>query len=284
MLAGVALGVGFVRRERRTAAPLVDLALFSSRSFSAGTAAAALTSFVMFGLLFAVPLYVQGVRGLDAQGVGLRLLPLVAGMVVTALPGQRLVPRLGARVVVGAGMVLLAAALALGATTTRTDGDALALTWVALAGAGLGLSLPTAMGAALGELDEAASGTGSAVIQALRMVGGSFGAAILGATLNAGYRAWLPTGSAPLTGLPGEATAAVRDGLSAAAEVAQALHAPEVLDAARSAFVSGMDTTLWVCAGLTLAGGLTAAAFLPGRHRPGHGEAAGSEHERIAAS
>jgi len=57
-----------------------------------------------------------------------------------------------------------------------------------------------------------------------------------------------------------------------------------VLDAARSAFVSGMDTTLWVCAGLTLAGGLTAAAFLPGRHRPGHGEAAGSEHERIAAS
>src|SRR5262245_57660700 len=142
-LGGALALAAFVLWERRVEAPLVDLRLFRSRAFTWGTTLSSIVSFVMFGLLFAVPLYFQVVRGTDAQGSGLRLLPLIAGMLVGGAFADRLVARAGAPPVAAFGLVLLAAALALGATTAVATGDARALAWIALAGLGLGLVLPT---------------------------------------------------------------------------------------------------------------------------------------------
>jgi DHA2 family multidrug resistance protein-like MFS transporter len=93
-LLGLACIAAFVAWEswltRRGAEPLVDLELFRSRSFSSGVILAAVGVFGMFGVLFTLPQYLQAVMGLDAQGAGLRYLPAIAGILVGAIPADRL--------------------------------------------------------------------------------------------------------------------------------------------------------------------------------------------------
>jgi len=267
---GLAVGVAFVARERRTANPLVDLRLFRDRGFAAGSALASVLSFVMFGLMFAVPQFAQGVLGADAQGAGVRFLPLIGGMLVASLAGGRLAPRAGPRVVVGAGLLVTAGALALGAGTTVTSGDAHLALWTTLAGVGLGLALPTSIDAAMAALGEAA-GTGSAVVQALRMVASSLGAAVLGSVMAARYRTALP----PLDDLPTPAATAVRSGLQGALTVAREAGLPDLAAGAREAFTSGL-TAMLVCAAVVAALGAALAALLPGR-RAARGPAAAAD-------
>ena len=92
--AGVVLLAAFVAWERRVRTrrgqALIDLSLFTSAGFTWGTVLTTLVSFALFGILFAMPLYFQDVRGLDALGSGLRLLPMIGGMVVGMIGGSRL--------------------------------------------------------------------------------------------------------------------------------------------------------------------------------------------------
>src|SRR5262249_47257386 len=92
LVAGVAALAAFVAWERRVARsgqPLVDLTLFRSASFTWGTILTTLVSFALFGLLFAMPLYFQDVRGLDALASGVRLLPMIGGMMAGLVIGGR---------------------------------------------------------------------------------------------------------------------------------------------------------------------------------------------------
>jgi hypothetical protein len=282
MITGVALGALFVAWQRRAPVPLVDLRLFSSRDFAGGAAVASLVSFVMMGLLFALPIYVQGVHGLDAQATGLRLLPLIGGMLLTAMPSGAFAQRYGARVVVVTGMLLLAAGLAWGATTGLGDGNWASAGWTLVCGAGLGLTLPTAMDAALGVLSDESSGTGSAVLQAMRMVGSSFGAAVLGSVLNAGYRSHLD-GSGALDGLPTAVAGAAQDSVLAAVTVADRLGLTPLLHVARSSYVSGMDLMLWAAAALGVAGALLGALAMAGQRGQAVSDEAGLKHEPDSA-
>jgi MFS transporter, DHA2 family, multidrug resistance protein len=75
---------------RRGVRPLIELSLFRSAGFTWGTALATLVSFAMFGIFFAMPLYFQEVRGVNAMGSGLRLLPMIGGMVIGMIGGTRL--------------------------------------------------------------------------------------------------------------------------------------------------------------------------------------------------
>src|SRR4030095_7250133 len=93
MLGGAFALVAFVIWERRVAAPLVDPGLFRSRAFTWGAALSSIVSFLMFRLLFAAPLYFQVVRGADAQGSGILLLPLIAGMLAGGGVVDSLAPR-----------------------------------------------------------------------------------------------------------------------------------------------------------------------------------------------
>lgn len=279
VLVGAASVGFFVAWERRVPAPLVDLRLFRSRDFAGGSAVAALMSFVMMGLLFALPLGVQVVHGLDAQGTGLRLLPLIGGMLLTAMPSGTLVRRLGARVVLSAGMLVLAIGLAWGATVGVGAGSWGSAAWTLVCGAGLGMALPTAMDAALGALPNEAAGTGSAVLQATRMVGSSFGAALLGSVMNAGYRNELGS-SGTLAGLPASAADAARNSVLAAVTVADRLHQTPLLHAARSAFESGMERMLWVAVSLSIGGAVLGALVMAGQRVVRTGQEGRSVHER----
>jgi DHA2 family multidrug resistance protein-like MFS transporter len=260
--------------ERDTSVrPLVELALFRSAGFTWGTILTTLVSFAMFGLFFAMPQYFQEVRGVDAMGSGLRLLPMIGGMVIGMISSTRLAsprkaadgsvgapPRASAKALVAMGFAIMAAGLAAGATTTTGSSTGFAAAWFAVAGLGLGLAMPQAMNAALSALSAERSGSGSALISAMRQVGATIGVAVLGTVLGSVYSSHLD-----LTGLPPAVAATAKSGVVEGVAVAHATGSASLLDSVRAAFVQGMDTMLWVCGGVALASAILALLFLPRR-------------------
>ncbi|HWC81109.1 MAG TPA: MFS transporter [Pseudonocardiaceae bacterium] len=258
LLIGVVFAAIFVVTQRRSAHPLVDLALFRSKGFTWGTVLATVVSFAMFGMLFALPQYFQSVNGASTLITGLRLLPMIGGMLIGVRIADRVVRRAGDKVVVAIGFGLMAAGLALGTATTTATGYGLTATWLALMGAGLGFAMPTAMNAAMSPLSAERGGVGSALLMALRQVGGAIGVAVLGAVLGAVYR-----GGLELTGLSTAIAAPVRDSVNTGVASAEKLGSARLLDTVRVAFTHGMDAMLWVSAGLAALGVLIAVLFLP---------------------
>jgi MFS transporter, DHA2 family, multidrug resistance protein len=254
-----------------TIRPLIELRLFRSAGFTWGTILATLVSFAMFGIFFAMPLYFQEVRGVNALGSGLRLLPMIGGMIVGMIGGTRLAsprrgpdglrePMVSAKALVTVGFAIMAAALAVGATTSVSSGTGFAAAWFAVFGLGLGLAMPQAMNAAIGALSAEGSGAGSALISAMRQVGATIGVAILGTVLNSVYR-----GHLDVTGLPAAVANAAKSSVVAGVAIADRLGSAALLDSVRHAFVVGMDTMLWICGGIALVSAILAVLFLPRR-------------------
>ena len=265
MIAGLVVLVGFFLWERWLSRrpggqPLVDLDLFRSASFTWGVILAATAILAMIGVLFTMPQFFQGVLFTDAMGSGLRLLPLIGGLVVGAVPADRVARVVGSKITVALGFALLAAGMLLGATTGVGSSDGFIAAWMALVGVGMGLALATAASAALSELPQERSGVGSAVMQAIQKVGAPFGAAILGSVLSSAYQARLN-----LAGLPPVVANVVKESLFGGVAVALKLGSAPLLASVRTAFVHGMDISLVVAAGIAAAGFVLALAFLPGR-------------------
>ncbi len=264
VVGGVVLLAGFFLWERWLGRrpggrPLIDLALFRSGVFTWGVILQATGGLAMIGVLFTMPQFFQGVWGTDAMGSGLRLLPLIAGLVVGAVPADRLARLVGAKLTVALGFALLAAGLGLGSQTAVDSSDTFVWAWMALVGAGIGVALATAASAALSQLPAERSGVGSAVMQALQKVGGPFGSAIMGSVLISAYQ-----GRLDVAGLPPAAAHVARQSLFGGLAVAGQLHSAALEGAVRTAFVHGLDVALVVSAGIAVAGLVLALAFLPG--------------------
>src|SRR6266545_2476986 len=244
MAGGAVVLAGFAGWERRlarsrTSQPLIDLGLFGA------------------------PQYFRAVLGVDPMGAGVRLLPLIGGMIVGLAAGDRISRKAGAKITVAVGFAAAAVGLAIGASTGIHDGSGFAVTWLAIAGFGTGVVLPAAMNAALSQLTGERSGVGSALISAVRQVGGTFGVAVLGSVLNSAYRSRLH-----LAGLPAQAADAVRDGVASGAAAAHELGSTAVLAMVQAAFVHGMDVLLAVSAGIAAVSVVLALVFLPDRAGP----------------
>ncbi|NUT32817.1 MAG: MFS transporter [Hamadaea sp.] len=255
LLALAAFGV----RQARAAYPMLDLALFRDRGFLWGAIATTVASFAMMGMLFVVPQYLSAAMGNDALGIGVRLLPLIGGMIVGARSGTRVAERLGARVVVPAGLAIGAIGLALGALTAPGDRYGWAALWFTVLGAGLGLAMPTAMDTVLAGLPEDRTGVGSGAVQSMRQVGGALGVAILGSLLSTVYADRLDTSALP----PDVATPAEESVLVAVQIPGLGGPAGEAV----GAFVAGMSRVLGVSAALVLAGAVLCGVFLPSARR-----------------
>jgi EmrB/QacA subfamily drug resistance transporter len=261
--AGLVLLVTFFLWEyllgrRPNGQPLVDLTLFRSAPFTWGIILMAILVLAMTGVLFTLPQYFQGVQGADAMGSGLRLLPLVGGMIVGVAPAARLAELLGAKITVAIGFLLDAIGLSIGSTTTANSGDGFIALWMAIIGLGLGITFATAASAALSQLSQERAGVGSAVMQALQKTGGPFGAAILGSVLSTAYVAQLH-----LTGPAAAAASTVKSGLFGGIAVAGKLQSAALLSMVRGAWVDGMDVSLLVGAGIAAVGVLLTLVFLP---------------------
>ncbi|WP_407566312.1 MFS transporter [Streptomyces sp. 184] len=261
-----------VLRERRAARPMLDLELLANRAFRWNAVVAVLATFVMAGLLFVLPQYLQTVLGNDPFGTGLRLMPLMAGLLVTARAAPALMARFGSRVVVSAGMAVFAFAMLLGSRTDVADGYGYTAVWLTVTGFGLGFALVPTMDAALGALPASRAGSGTGLLTTLRQVGGAIGVALLGSLLNGVFTDRLETG-----GVPGAAAEKARESVVAAHTVAERLGAPRLAESADSAYVHGMGLALLVCGIAALLTAVVTAVRLPDDRR---GEKDGSGQEK----
>ncbi|MGC0400900.1 EmrB/QacA subfamily drug resistance transporter [Streptomyces sp. SAI-126] len=263
LTASVLLIAALVLRERRIQRPMLDMALLTHRGFLLNTTAATLVNFILSGLLFVLPPFLQAVLGHDALGTGVRLLPMMGGLLLASRLAPKVVARFGARATVSAGLVVLAFAGLLGSRTTVDSGYGFVALWLSLTGFGFGVSLIPAMNGALSALPRDRAGSGSGLLMTMRQVGGAIGIALLGSLLAGVFRDRLD-----VTGLPAGAADTAGESVVAAHMVAQHTGSVELLASANSAYVHGMGVVLLVCGIAALVAALLAAAFLPGTPRP----------------
>jgi EmrB/QacA subfamily drug resistance transporter len=260
LVAGVALLTAFVRHERRHSHPIVNLALFADSRFRWGTLVAVFVNFVVTGALFVVPQYLEAVLGNDAFDTGLRVLPLIGGLMAAATVSDSLVSRLGARTIVPAGLLIVAAGSLLGASTEISDGYGFAALWLALTGLGFGLTVVPATTLVMESLPDDHSGTGTSLLETVQQLGAVIGVAGLGSLLGYGYLHRIDT-----DGLPAQAADAARDSVAGANAVAGQLHDASLAASAHEAFVHGMSLVLTVGGAMALVAAVLAALFMPGR-------------------
>jgi MFS family permease len=265
LLGGFLLIVAFVVWQFRTRVPLVDLNLFRNRRFALSTVAFTIVGFAMTGVLFVLSPYLQVVQGNDAQGTGIRLLPLIAAMMVGAIGSDWLSKRLGAKVMVSGGMLGIAAGMLVLSRAGVDTGFGLVAIALALIGLSIALTMIPALDAILGALPAGETGAGSALTRAIQNVGASLGVAVMGSILNSAYQSHL---SGQLAGLPAAAQVAAQTSVAVAAAVSRHLPGPlgeRLLRAAETAYSQGMSEVLVATAGLLVVGAVLMALFLPAR-------------------
>ena len=261
LVGGALVLVAFLVWERRLrrAVPVFDYAVWADPRFRWGAVGATIASLTLFGLMFVTPQYFRAVLGSDALGTGLRTLPMVAGLLVSMRGSMLLLRRVRPRTLAAGGFALTAVGLAIGATTAVDSGFARCAVWTALVGLGFGAALFASQNQALMSLPRQRAASGSALIQAMRQGGSVLGIAALGAILNGAYRSRVGDLS-----VPDGAHAAVVDSPQAGITVAERVGDPTLTHGVQSAFVHGMDATLWVSVVVAVVGALAMWWRLPG--------------------
>lgn len=196
LVAGVALMVAFVRRCLRQDDPMLAVGLFADPVFRSGVLTALASSTAMIALLFVGSQWLQLVQGWTPLLAGVALLPMALGGLVGPPLAPAVAARFGARTVVVAGLVVLAAGLLVLGVLPRPmpyAGIALALLLVGFGTAALGLASALIMGAA----PTHQAGSAAAVEEMSYEVGGVLGVAVLGSLAGLVYRAGLPAGAPP---------------------------------------------------------------------------------------
>ncbi|ROQ82395.1 EmrB/QacA subfamily drug resistance transporter [Streptomyces sp. CEV 2-1] len=254
---GAVLLALLVLRERKAVRPMLDMSLLRQRPFLLSALAATLVMFVMAGLMFILPGYLQAVLGNDAFGTGVRMLPMMGGLIVAAKAGGPVTARFGARATMSAGLIVLAFAALLGSRTTVDSGYGFTALWLSVAGLGFGFAVVPAMDAALGTLPADRAGSGSGLLMTVRQTGSALGIALLGSLLAGTYSGRLDT-----TGVPAAAADTAGDSVVAAHAVAARLGAQRLADSADAAYVHGMSLVLLVIAATALVSALLVGAFL----------------------
>jgi predicted MFS family arabinose efflux permease len=180
---GAALLIAFPFVEKRTAAPVIDLKLFKSATFTAGGTIVALQNMAMYPLLFQLPIFFDKVRGLGARSMGQALLALTVAMMAGSIAGGRLSELIGVRV-----QVLLASLMALcglwwvhDLAQVMTPREV--VPGLILIGAGIGLTSPPSQAAAMSSAPREHAGMAGGVLASMRYLGGVAGTAALGALL-----------------------------------------------------------------------------------------------------
>jgi DHA2 family multidrug resistance protein-like MFS transporter len=283
ILAGLVVGVGFVRRQRTLADPVIDVGLFRITSFNAALATNFLAIFVAVGYFLFVAQYLQLVVGLSPLEAGLWSLPSAFGFIIGSQLAPRVLHRVRPALVIGGGLLLSAIGLALLTQVGVSGGLPALVAGSVVISLGLapvfGLTTELIVGSAPPERAGAASGISETGAE----LGGALGIAIMGSIGVAIYRADLAD-RLPAD-VPAGAAAIARDTLGSAVAVAAELPAQlgaAVLEGAREAFVQGMQLSSAIAA--VVAVGLAILALRILRDAPAPSEAdADTELETVAA-
>ncbi|WP_370678896.1 MFS transporter [Comamonas sp. GB3 AK4-5] len=253
LVAGTALLGVFVRRQRRSAHPLLDLSLFGNPGFSMAVLTALVSSAALLGMELVFSQRLQLVEGYSPLEAGLAIVPLPLAAFVAGPIAGRLLHRWGSGPLLARALLL--SGLGMGGYWLVHQG---ATHWQALSLAVLGLGIGAAMTAASATILMSASaeraGMAASVEEVSYELGGALGVTLMGSLLSAVY-AWqlhLPTD----TTLPAMVRDSLDEALLAAEQLPHSVAEPLVL-AAQTAFDHGYTAVLLTATALLLLAAVT---------------------------
>lgn len=262
--AGVTLTAAFAYVELRTRHPLLDVRLFTVPEFGTGAGAITIMFLVMFGFFYLAMQFMQLVMGYSPLRTAFALSPLAIPMLVLSPLSSWYLPRLGLRVVVLAGMILLSAGL-LCLRLVHLESTYWDLAWPLLVvSLGIGLFTAPTTSAIMSSTPDDKQGVASAVNDTTREIGAALGIALTGSLLAAGYSRDI---TPALGTLPPMVRDTVHGSLAGATAVATRMGpgGDQLLHLARLAFLHAMGSTLLVLATVTATAGVLIACWAPGR-------------------
>jgi EmrB/QacA subfamily drug resistance transporter len=251
----VAALAGFAVAERRSVEPMVDFQFFRSRSFLGANVVAFIVSFAMLAMFFFLALYMQNVKGYSPLEAGVRFLPSTAVIIVIGPIAGRLADRIGPRPLMTLGLLLTAGSLFWqGHLTTDTSYGLLVGAFV-LMGLGMGLVMSPMSTAAMNAVEQTKAGVASGILSMSRMVGGTFGVAVMGALITA-------LGKSKLHDLLPALPAGQRDTLAESLGAGGTQVSGQIGDAVQQAFVSALNDGLRMASVVAAIGAALAWALI----------------------
>ncbi len=268
LAAGAVILGGFVWWELHYSSPMLDMRFFKNPRFTAASVAIALTFFSLFGSLFVLTQYLQSVHGYSPLKAGALLIPQALVLMVVAPVSAGVVQRLGNKVVVGFGLLVVALSLASFVLLTATSPlwEVIALTM--LMAFGMGNVMAPATDSIMGSLPREKAGVGSAMNDTTRQTGGAIGVAVLGSILASKFRGTITTDGASHH-LPAAVIAAAKSDVGTALRVAHspvgAPYASTLTAIAKHGFVTSFHVAAVVGAVVLLLAAAGVFAWLPAR-------------------
>ena len=258
----VAALAGFALIEQRVRVPMLDFRFFSSKAFLGANLVGFLVTFAMFAVFFFITLYMQNVKGYTPLEAGVRFLPSTLVIVAVSPLSGRLVDRTGARTPIVVGSLLLTSSLVWMSFLTQTSAYWFLLVPFLLMGFGMGLVMSPMTTAAMNAVHVNQAGGASGILSMNRMIGGTFGVALLGAIITA-------IGRSRLQDLLPQATPAqidrLADGLGSGAAPPGA--SATVSNAATDAFIHALAGGMRFAAVFAFAGAIVALATISRRSK-----------------
>ena len=262
IIAGLGIGILFVRRQRTLEHPLIELGLFRVPAFSASLATYTLGTLVAFGVYIFIAQYLQLVLGLSPLRAGLATVPSMAAFIA----GSMVVPPIAQRVrpahLMGAGLLIAAVGFGVLTQVERIGLVGLIIGSV-IYSVGLSPVVILATDLIVGSAPVERAGAASAISETSSELGGALGIAVFGSIGTAVYR--LAMWEAVPGGLSSAATEAARSTLGGAVAVAGQLPPQlgvELLGSARAAFTQAFELTAAISAAVSLATAIGAMVLL----------------------
>ena len=267
---GFALLAGFFAWELHTKHPMLDMHFFENPRFSAASGAITLVFLSLFGTLFLLTQYLQSVLGYSTVKAGAVLVPQAVVIMTFAPMSNIWVQKLGNKIVVATGLLLVTASLLL-FTTFEPHSSALHIILITmLMGLGMSNVMAPCTDSIMGSLPRAKAGVGSAVNDTTRQMGGAVGVAVFGSIMASHFTSEITT---KLSGtLPSNLLTVVRDNVGQAIGIAHqggpaAPFSGQIVNAAGESFVSGLHIVGLAAASITFLAAVGVAIFLPARAR-----------------
>ncbi|MCL4289177.1 MAG: MFS transporter [Thermoleophilia bacterium] len=232
LFAASAVGLlAFALIEHRQRAPMLDLSLFRSTTFTGGNIVAFLVTLAMFGVFFFMSLFVQQVLDYSPVQAGAIFLPMTVLIILIAPPAGKLSDSVGSRWLMVGGLTLVGISLVLFSRLGVSSGFWDMVPALVIGGSGMASVMTPMSAAVMGAAPVAKAGIASGALNTSRQIGGALGIALMGAILSSRQTSSIAAGASP-----------------------------------EQAFVDGFQLALLVAAAIAFGGALIAAALI--RHSP----------------